>query len=142
MRIDELMNTQVATAARGDFAGVAANRMRIENVHHLVVMDGRKVAGVVSSHDLDNARPDATLSELMTPNPVSATPSLHLDKAANLLRGRGIGCLPVLDDDKLVGIVTTSDLLELIGRGRGKSDRTATLLNGRRWNNRRMRGAK
>ena len=38
-------------------------------------------------------------------------------EAANLLRGRSIGCLPVFDGDQLAGIVTTSDLLELIGRG-------------------------
>ena len=36
---------------------------------------------------------------------------------ANLLRGHEIGCLPVLDGKKLVGIVTTTDMLDLIGRG-------------------------
>jgi acetoin utilization protein AcuB len=34
-----------------------------------------------------------------------------------LLRGRTIGCLPVTEDGKLVGIVTTTDLLEAVGRG-------------------------
>ena len=48
-------------------------------------------------------------------------------QAANLLRGRTIGCLPVLEDGKLVGILTTTDLLEQIGRG---SDRPAK---GKRW---------
>ena len=38
-------------------------------------------------------------------------------QAANLLRGRTIGCLPIVEDGKAVGIVTTTDLLELIGRG-------------------------
>jgi CBS domain-containing protein len=38
-------------------------------------------------------------------------------EAANLMRGRSIGCLPVLDGRKLVGIVTVTDLLELLGRG-------------------------
>jgi predicted transcriptional regulator len=33
------------------------------------------------------------------------------------MRGRGIGCLPVFDQDKLVGILTVTDLLDLIGRG-------------------------
>jgi CBS-domain-containing membrane protein len=36
-------------------------------------------------------------------------------QAANLLRGRTIGCLPVMEDSKLVGIVTVTDLLELVG---------------------------
>jgi acetoin utilization protein AcuB len=38
-------------------------------------------------------------------------------QAANLLRGRTIGCLPVVEDGAILGIVTTIDLLELIGRG-------------------------
>ena len=38
-------------------------------------------------------------------------------QAANLMRGRGIGCLAVVDDDKPIGIGTITDVLELIGRG-------------------------
>jgi acetoin utilization protein AcuB len=48
---------------------------------------------------------------------VSATSDMTVRKAANLLRGRSIGCLPVMEDGDLVGIVTTTDLLERIGRG-------------------------
>jgi CBS-domain-containing membrane protein len=36
---------------------------------------------------------------------------------ANMMRGRTIGCMPVVDKDRLVGIVTVSDLLQLLGRG-------------------------
>jgi CBS-domain-containing membrane protein len=38
-----------------------------------------------------------------------------MKEAANLLRGRSIGCLPILEKRRLVGIVTTTDLLELVG---------------------------
>jgi CBS domain-containing protein len=48
---------------------------------------------------------------------VSAAPDLTVRQAANKLRGRVIGCLPVIDGKKLTGIVTFSDLLELLGRG-------------------------
>jgi acetoin utilization protein AcuB len=53
----------------------------------------------------------------MTSNLATATPSMTVRQAANLLRGRTIGCLPVLEGGKPVGIVTTTDLLDLIGRG-------------------------
>ncbi len=53
----------------------------------------------------------------MTAPAISAAPDMTIRKAANLLRGRSIGCLPVMDGGHLVGIVTTSDLLERIGRG-------------------------
>jgi acetoin utilization protein AcuB len=53
----------------------------------------------------------------MTSPVVTARPETTLRQAANLLRGRTIGCLPVLEEGRLLGIVTTTDLLELIGRG-------------------------
>jgi CBS domain-containing protein len=53
---------------------------------------------------------------------------MTIRQAANLLRGRTIGCLPVLEDGKLVGILTTTDLLELIGRA---SERPVS--KGKRW---------
>jgi acetoin utilization protein AcuB len=59
---------------------------------------------------------------------ISAAARMTVRKAANLLRGRTIGCLPVVEEGKLVGIVTISDLLERIGRG---SERP--IERGRRW---------
>jgi CBS domain-containing protein len=52
---------------------------------------------------------------------------MTIRQAANLLRGRMIGCLPVLEGGKLIGILTATDMLEQIGRG---SDRPAR---GKRW---------
>jgi CBS domain-containing protein len=52
----------------------------------------------------------------MTPHAVSASPSTTISQAATLLRGRSIGCLPIIDKGKLVGIVTVSDLLELLSK--------------------------
>jgi CBS domain-containing protein len=48
---------------------------------------------------------------------VTAAPTTTIREAANLLRGHTVGCLPVLDRGRPVGIVTITDLLELIGRG-------------------------
>jgi len=60
---------------------------------------------------------DQTVEDHMSRRVVTASPEMALRKAANLMRGRSIGCLPVLAEGQLVGIVTTTDLLELIGRG-------------------------
>jgi CBS domain-containing protein len=61
----------------------------------------------------------------MRPNPICVDPRTPVRRAANLLRGRSIGCLPVVDSGQLIGIVTISDVLELVGRGarRGPSGR-------------------
>jgi acetoin utilization protein AcuB len=53
----------------------------------------------------------------MTEQVVSAAPQTTLRQAANLMRGRTVGCLPVMDDGRVVGIVTVTDILEQLGRG-------------------------
>jgi CBS domain-containing protein len=65
------------------------------------------------------------VGDLMTPFAIQVRETTPVRRAANLMRGRNIGCLPVVDARKhVVGIVTTSDLLELIGRG---TDRPAPM---------------
>jgi acetoin utilization protein AcuB len=83
------------------------------------VVEDHRVVGVVSDRDLGSARAigDRTAHDVMSDVVVSATSETTVRRAANLLRGRSIGCLPVYDGDKLVGIVTTTDLLDLSGRG-------------------------
>jgi CBS domain-containing protein len=110
------MSTQVATAKPGDSVGRARQTMSERNVHQLVVLDGKEVVGVVCSHDLAERR-GGTVREVMTPDPVVAAPRTTIRDAANFLRGQRISALPVVEDGRVVGIVTVTDLLELIGRG-------------------------
>lgn len=122
MRLQDLMNTRVETASPHEAAADAWERMRARRIHHLVVVDRGEVVGVVSERDLGGPRGSAlregrTTADLMTPQVVSAEPETTVRKAANLLRGHTVGCLPVFDGQKLAGIVTVSDLLELLGRG-------------------------
>jgi acetoin utilization protein AcuB len=91
--------------------------MSFHRIHHLVVLDGKWIAGVVSSRDLKGAGDDTPIEEVMNPIAVVAHPETKLREAANLLRGHIIGCLPVVEGSKLVGIVTITDLLTLIGKG-------------------------
>lgn len=91
-------------------------------IHHLVVMNGRAVAGIISDRDLGGARgtrlrEGRLVGDLMTANVVTAARTTTVREAANLMRGRSIGCLPVLDKGSLRGIITVTDLLSLIGRG-------------------------
>ncbi len=132
MRLREIMSSPVSVAAPDDPAEEGWNRMRTEGIHHIVVRDARELLGVVSSRDLGgpggkSARKNLTIGELMTTDVVTATPETTVRQAANLLRGRSIGCLPIVDGTRLCGMVTVSDLLELLGKGAdrpvGKSTR-------------------
>src|SRR5215831_9088404 len=122
MRLEDIMSENVLTVAPADSADSAWERMWRNRVHHLVVMDGRSVIGVISDRDLGGARGQrlrsgSSVAELMTSSVVVASPKATIRQAANLMRGRSIGSLPVVDRGRLKGIVTVSDLLLQIGRG-------------------------
>lgn len=122
MRVQDVMTRNVKTVSAAATADEAWAVMRMKRIHHLVVTEGRDIAGVISDRDLGgphggSMRDTRLVSELMTENIVTIEPDVPVRKAANLLRGRSIGCLVVVHDGRVVGMVTTADLLELIGRG-------------------------
>lgn len=122
MRLQEIMSTNVVTAAPGESASVAWARMQRRRIRHLVVAEGKRILGMLSDRDLGGpngsvVRRGHTVEELMTPRPVSASPETTIRQAANLMRGHVIGSLPVVDRDRLVGIVTATDVLDELGRG-------------------------
>ena len=118
MRVEDVMTKSVRTCAAGESAVEAREQMRLHNFHHLVVVDGSKVLGILSERDLRSSlKHDASIGDVMTSPVVTARPETTIREAANLLRGRSIGCLPVVKGAKLVGIVTVTDLLEIIGKG-------------------------
>jgi CBS-domain-containing membrane protein len=94
--------------------------MRRGRIRHLLVMDATRLVGVLSERDLGgragaDVRERRRVQDLMTPHVVSATPQTTLRQAADLMRQRLIGCLPVLDGDRLVGIVTATDVFDALG---------------------------
>ncbi|MCE9575384.1 MAG: CBS domain-containing protein [Deltaproteobacteria bacterium] len=138
MRVNDIMTPAVRVVQSDLDAEAAWQKMRTARIRHLVVMDDDRVVGIVSAHDLGGPREGAarkgqTVNDVMTPDPVVASPTMSLREAANVLRGRAIGCLPVIDGARLVGIVTTTDLLDLIGRGaeRPVADSTRWVLRAR-----------
>jgi len=114
------MSREVKSVGATTTVGQAKSLMKMNRIRHLLVLDQGDVIGVVSDRDL-GGRPgsgdERPLGVVMTENVVTAAPETTVRQAANLLRGRTIGCLPIVDGRKAVGIVTTTDLLDLIGRG-------------------------
>ena len=122
MRVNEIMSSHVKTVPVTASAEDAWQMMRAERIHHLVVMDGKAVTGVYSARDAGGAngapvRQGRQVGELMSKHVVTADANTPLKRVANLMRGHTIGSVVVLVKGKPVGIVTTSDLLELLGRG-------------------------
>jgi acetoin utilization protein AcuB len=122
MRVAEIMTTRVRTVGPADAAELAWERMRLHRIHHLVVTRDWDIVGVITDRDLGGRRgrelrEGRSVRDLMTPAVTTVTPGTTVREAANLMRGHGAGCLPVVEGRSLVGIVTVWDLIELIGRG-------------------------
>ena len=120
MRVQEVMSDDVRTVPPAMPARQARSLMRTDRIHHLVVVDGRRVVGVLSDKDAGGARDGRTVGQLMAKQVVTIKHDATVRQAANMMRGRTIGCLPVTRGTKLVSIVTTSDLLDVIGGAQGR----------------------
>lgn len=87
--------------------------MRRAKLRHLPVVDGTgRLVGIVSDRDL--RRPASTVGEVMTPNVLTIGASTDVRHAARLMRERKIGSLPIVEDGKLVGILTETDVLRAL----------------------------
>jgi acetoin utilization protein AcuB len=128
----------------------AAETLREHNIHHLPVVDkSGKLVGIVVEQDLLAAQPSpattlsiyeihALLSRLQLKDIMShpvhtTTPDCPLEEAARLMLANGIGCLPVVEGDRLVGIITDTDIFEslvdLLGGGQEGARFTVFLPN-------------
>jgi CBS domain-containing protein len=116
--VADIMTTTVKTIPPDLDTAAARHLMRKARVHHLVVMERDRIVGVVSQRDLGGVReesiPAGRVESVMRPNVIAIPPEATLRAAAAMLRGYDIGCLPVVDGKDLVGIITTSDLLDWI----------------------------
>ncbi len=122
LRVRDIMRNSVLTVGEGDGAEDAWARMRGRGVHHLIVVRASQVVGVLSDRDLGGPRGAAVrtgrrVGELMTSQVVSAAPDMTVRQAGLLLKSLGISCLPVLEGRRLVGLLTVTDLLDLVIRG-------------------------
>ena len=119
--VGQFMATDLFTVRPDDLVDLAASLMEWRHIRHVPVEDedGRLV-GLVTHRGLlrllsgGSTAPDATsmtVREIMKPSPTSVTSTTPTLAAIEIMRSSGIGCLPVVDDDQLVGIVTSYDFL-------------------------------
>lgn len=119
MLLRDLMTSPVLKVTPGQTASDALALMRDENVRHAVVVLGSAIVGVVSERDLGGPQGGRTrlhhqVADLMHADPIVAPPTMKVEEAVHLVRERHIGCLPVVEERRLVGIVTRSDLLRTV----------------------------
>ncbi len=96
--------------------------MRAREIRHVLVMQGDRLTGIFSNRDvrrmLGAGEPPAAsgvaVAALMTENPVTVSPRAPLLEAAREILDRKIGALPVTDEGRPIGILTSQDALEAL----------------------------
>lgn len=115
MTVQDVMTRKVLTIGADDSVGQARTRMRDAGVHQLVVRDRRGwVVGVLSAGDVRRVPDRGIVADFMCRRLLIVRPGTSVGSAAALMRAHAIGSLPVLRGTRLVGIVTVSDLLDVI----------------------------
>jgi CBS domain-containing protein len=117
MRIKQIMSIPVEVVGPKSSAADARVRMTEACIHHLVVATGRDIVGIVSERDLDGVAPETSIDQVMSSPAVTAPASMTIEDAAKLVRGQAIGCLPVMERGKPIGMITIADLLTQLGKG-------------------------
>jgi CBS domain-containing protein len=122
MKIREVMTETVVTAAADATVRRVAEIMRERNVGSVVLVDDAGGAiGVITDRDLavsvlaDGHGGDAAATDHSSAPVVTATPEMDVEEATQLMVGNGIRRLPIMDGDRLTGIVTLDDLAARIG---------------------------
>jgi len=112
MKLEDVMTRRPLTTTSDDDVELALQIMAWGEVRHLPVVDHAKVVGVVSERDLLKSRGDNPLVvAVMTAPPQVAGPGDDVEEAAARMLRERLGCLPVVANGALVGIVTVTDVL-------------------------------
>jgi CBS domain-containing protein len=116
--VGQFMSTDLFTVSPDDLIDLAASVMDWRHIRHVPVEDQEgRLVGLISHRGLlrmmiNNADKLTTVREIMIPDPVTVTPSTSSLEAMELMRTNRVGCLPVIEGDQLVGIITSYDFLE------------------------------
>ncbi len=121
------MSRKVVSISADDNLRIVDEIMQLGRVRHLPVVRHGQLVGVVSQRDLLHASlsnvmgvaseeqtlflEGVNISQVMSSPPISIGPEAPVQEAARIMAVRKIGCLPVIEDSKLAGIVTETDLL-------------------------------
>lgn len=112
--VSERMTSDPVTVSPHDTLAVALDKIHRGGFRALPVVDGGRVMGVLDEVDIGRAKApldEAKVGGAMSPHFVTIGPSAPVEEAAELLLHHRPACLPVVDQGKLVGVITTSDIL-------------------------------
>jgi len=131
MYVGRKMTTKIVTVAPETTMVKARDLLREHNIKQVPVLDRQgRLVGILTDRDIRSAwaSPATTLSiyeltyvlqkltveSVMVKNVITATPDASIERAAKIMHDHRIGSLPVVEGDKVVGIITSTDLMEVL----------------------------
>ncbi len=109
MLVQDFMTREVVTVQSSATIDEVKNLLAHSHFHRVPVMEGEQLVGLVNWHRLVGQGP---VKYAMVRNPITATPDMTLEEAADLMLRHQISSLPVLEEERLVGIITLRDLFK------------------------------
>jgi CBS domain-containing protein len=128
--VRDIMRTKPVTISASERMSTVEDIMTLGRVRHMPVVQAGRLVGVVSERDLLRASLSVfsehlederraflhivAIDEVMSTPPVTIDPEASIEEAALLMARRRIGCLPVLQGDRLIGLLTETDVLRWV----------------------------
>jgi acetoin utilization protein AcuB len=116
MRVAQIMTKNPIHITPDKRVGQALKMMQKHNIRHLPVMKEGQMVGWITSRDLREVLlasmlEKITVADIMVKDPVTVSPDASVEEAARLIHENKIGGMPVLEGKRLVGVITTLDLV-------------------------------
>ncbi|MCB0609141.1 MAG: CBS domain-containing protein [Lewinellaceae bacterium] len=126
LKVEEFMTTDLFTVQKDDLIELVAQLMDWRKLRHMPVEDSKgRLCGLITSRLIlryytqrgrFNGKEVDMVKDIMVPNPVTIGPDSTIVEAMRLMREKQIGCLPVVKNDELIGLITEMDFLRISGR--------------------------
>jgi len=139
MRVRDFMSTNVVSVDEKTLIDDARKIMEAHKIRRLPVMKKNKLVGLVTKHMLLEAAPSpatslsihevhyllakTTVKEIMVKNPDTISPDMPAEEALQLGQEKGYGAFPVMENNRLVGMVTESDIVRMMTRVLGVKEK-------------------
>jgi CBS domain-containing protein len=136
-RVRDIMETKLVTISANERLSTVDDIMTLGRVRHIPVVQAGRLVGVVSQRDLLRASLSAfsehrdaerraflsvvEIARVMSTPAIVVTPEATIEQAAAIMASKRIGCLPVLADDELVGMITETDILRWVARSASRA---------------------
>ena len=132
MYVRDLMQAEVVTLNSSDSLGLADDIMRLGRIRHMPVVDEERVVGIISQRDLFRSAISSVLefrpaserewlaqirvTEIMNAPVQTISPDASIQTAVRQMVDQRIGCLPVVENEELVGLLSETDCMRYLVR--------------------------